>query len=95
MNIFNKHVVKLYQTQMLQKCNKRFCSSSTANVVYFGCYPSEKNVQYPKQNYDVYYPLTNYVYYPTNIYEYYHTANFTHYPSKFFTHHSNNGFIFF
>ena len=95
MNIFNKHVVKLYQTQMLQKCNKRFCSSSTENVVYFGCYPSEKNVQYPKQNYDVYYPLTNYVYYPTNIYEYYHTANFTHYPSKFFTHHSNNGFIFF
>lgn len=95
MNIFNKHVVKLYQTQLLQKCNKRFCSSSTPNVVYFGCYPSEKNVQYPKQNYDVYYPLTNYVYYPINIYEYYHTANFTHYPSKFFTHHSNSGFLFF
>ena len=96
MNIFTKYVVRLYQPQLLKKCNKRFCSSSTPNVVYFGCYPSEKNVQYTKDNYDTYYPINIYhVYYPTNNYEYYHTSNFTHYPSKFFTHHSNNGFIFF
>ncbi len=94
MNIFTKQVFRLYHMR-LQKCNKRFCSSSTPNVVYVACYPSEKNVQYPKHNYDMYYPITNYVYYPTNNYEYYHTSNFTNYPSKFFTHHANNGFIFF
>ena len=87
MSIFTKHVVKLFHTQ-LNKCNKKLPSLSRPNVVYFGYYPSEKNVHYPKQNYDIYYPLQSYVYYPTNNYEYYHISNFTNYPSKFFAHKS-------
>ena len=83
MNIFTKSVFRLYHTQF-QKCNKRFSSSSTPNVVYFGCYPSEKNVQHVKEQYDIYYPIDIYqLYYPTNNCEHYHTSKITNYPYNF------------